>query len=180
MRYILGALVSTAAIGLASLGYAADESATTSTTMESKTNGGYEATSKSSEETPDGTDKSTSTKVNVDVNSNGKVDKTVKTESVTDPKGMWNKKTDKSESRIQEKSNGGYKQTTIIQHTDRSGTDTYYTTVTDVNVDSNGNVTSTVNSEKTTKPKGWFNKTVASSKTKTVNGTVVMHTEETN
>jgi hypothetical protein len=77
-------------------------------------------------------------------------------------------------------SSRAYKQTTIRKHTDRNGTDTYYKTVTDVTIDSHGNVTSTVNSKKTIKPKGWFNKTESSSKTKSVNGTVVEHSEESN
>ncbi len=177
MRNTLGALVATTAIGIASLAYA-DDATATNTTIENKANGGYEATTKSSETTPNGTDKSSTGTESVDVDSKGNIDKTIKTESVTDPKGMWNKKTDNSESSIQEKSNGGYTQTTIRKHTDRSGTDTYYKTVTDVSVDSDGNVTSVATSEKTTKPKGWFNKTEASSKTKTVNGTVTEHSEE--
>lgn len=177
MKNMFAVLAATAAVGLASSSYAADETAQDKAKMEYKKNGGYVAT-RSSEHSTDDTTRSSDSKVDVDVDSNGNVEKTIKSESTTDPKGMMNKKKDTSKTEIEEKANGGYKQTTVRKHTDANGTDTYYKTVTDVEVDNDGNVTSTATSEKTNDPKGWWNETKTTSKTKTVNGRVVEHTEK--
>jgi hypothetical protein len=158
-------IITATAISLATSAYAASESAQSKATMERKDNGGYESTVKSEETTSAGTAKTSESK--------GNVEKTVSTEATADPKGLMNKKTDTSETNIEDKANGGYKQTTIRRHTDAEGTNTTYKTVTDVSVDNNGNVTSTATTEKTVDPKGLMNEKTTTSKTKTVNGKVV-------
>lgn len=179
MKNMFAVLAATTVIGLAGAGYAADESAQSNATVEYKKNGGYETNRTTDQTTANGTDMSTERKVDVTVDSSGNVDKTVKNDSVVDPHGLGNKKNDNSETKIEEKSNGGYKQTTMSKHKDTNGTDTYYKTVTDVDVDNAGNVTSTVTSEKVVNPKGLWNETKSTSKTKTVNGTVTEHSEKT-
>lgn len=179
MRNMLAVLAATAAIGMSGAGYAADESAQTNATVDYKKNGGYETNRTTDQTTANGTAVSTERKVDVTVDSSGNTDKSVKTESVIDPNGLGNKKNNNSETKIEEKSNGGYKQTTMSKHKDSNGTDTYYKTVTDVDVDSAGNVTSTATSEKVVDPKGLWNETKSTSKTKTVNGVVTEHSEKT-
>lgn len=178
MKNILTTLITTAAVGLAASAFAADESAQVKSTMDRKDNGGYESTVKSKEVTAGGVAKTAETKVDVDVDSKGNVDRKVTSETTADPKGLMNKKTDTSETKIDEKENGGYKQTTIRRHKDADGTNTTYKTVTDVTVDSDGNVTSTATTEKTVDPKGLMNEKTTKTKTKTVNGKVTESTKK--
>ena len=178
MKNITAILVATAAMGLATSAYAADESAQAKSKVEYKKNGGYESTRSADHTTAGGTTHTSESNVSVDVDSQGRIDKEVKSESVTDPKGLMNKKKDTSETEIEEKARGGYKQTTTRKHTDAEGTNTTYKTVTDVDVDADGNVTSTATTEKTVDPKGLMNETTSKSKTKTVNGQVVEQTKK--
>ena len=178
MKRTLAMLAASAAVGLAGASYAADESAQVKSKVEYKKDGGYTATRSAERTTPGGTTNSAESKVDVDVDSKGHVDKTVKSESTTDPKGLLNKKKDTSETNIEEKDRGGFKQTTTRKHTDAEGTNTTYKTVTDVDVDSNGNVTTKATTEKTVDPKGLMNSKTSSTKTKTVNGNVVEDTSK--
>lgn len=180
MKNMFAILVATTAVGLATSSYAADESAQDKSKVEYKKDGGYESTKSTEHTTTGGTTHSTETKVDVDVDRQGRVDKTSKTESTTDPKGLMNKKDDTSETQIEEKARGGYKQTTTRKHTDAEGTNTTYKTVTDVDVDGNGKITTTATTEKTVDPKGLMNKTSTESKTKAVNGRVVDKTTKSN
>lgn len=173
MKNIIAVLAITAATALPCATFAADETSESKAKVEYETDGGYESSRSSEHTTPSGTTHSSESTVDVDVDSAGRVDKTVKTETVTDPKGLMNRKKDVSETEIEEKAYGGYKQTTTRKHKDAAGTDTTFKTVTDVDVDSTGNVTTTATTEKTVDPKGLFNKTTTESKTKTVNGRVV-------
>ncbi len=173
---LFAVLAATAAVGLAASAIAADPSAEMKSQTSYKKNGGYETTSSSDQVTAAGTSKSSETKVNVDVDSHGNVDKSVKMTATNDPKGTMNAQKDQSQTEIAEKSNGGYTQTTVRQHKEASGTNIYYKTVTDVDVDKDGNVTSTSTSEKVTDPKGLWNETKTTSKTKAYNGKVVKHT----
>jgi hypothetical protein len=172
MKNLYTILAATAALSTATVAYA-DEEAQVKSTVEMKDNGGYESNVKSEEVTSAGTAKSTEKQVDIDVNSNGLVDKNIKIVKKNDPKGLMNGKKDVSETEIEEKEYGGYKQTTTRKITDANGTNTFYKTITDVSVDTNGNVTSTATTEKTTDPKGWFNKTTVKSTEKTVNGKVI-------
>lgn len=170
------ALAATAAISLTSAAFAADPSAEMKSNTTYKKNGGYETKASSDQVTASGTAKSAETSVDVDVDSKGNVDKSVKMTATNDPKGLMNAKKDQSQTQIEEKTNGGYKQTTVRKHTEANGTNVYYKTVTDVDVDANGNVSSTTTSEKVTDPKGLWNETKTQSKTKSYNGKVVKKT----
>ena len=155
MKNMIALLAATTALSLTSAAYAADE------TVKSKTT------------TNDGTVISSEKSTDVDVDSNGLVDKTVKSETTTDAKGLMNKKVDNSKTEFKEKKNGGYEQTTTAKHTDAEGTNVILKTTTDVDVDDSGNVTTAAKTEKTVDPKGLMNSKTASTKTKTVNGKTV-------
>lgn len=181
MRTIVTLLAPAIAAGI-TMGAYADESYKSNADMEQKDNGGYEATSNSESTDANGTTVTTDEKTNVDVDAGGHVKKKqVNNEIVTDPKGLWNKKTEKEKTTYEEKKNGGYKQTTVHSYKDRSGDSIYYRTVTDVDVDDRGNVTTTAKTEKTTKPKGWFSGShTASSETKSINGTIIEQNSKSN
>ena len=180
MKNTFSLLAVTAAVSLATSAFAASESAEVKSTMENKKNGGYESTRTSDQTMRDGTKVSGESKVDVDIDSDGKVDKTVNNETIKDPKGMLNKKKDMNETEYEEKANGGYKQTTTSKHTDADGTNVTLVTTTDVDVDSSGKVTSVAKTEKTVDPKGLMNKETTTDKTKTVNGKVVDRTKKVN
>lgn len=173
MKHSLMLLVASTAIGLASHAYAANESAEVKSNVEYKKDGGYEAKRSMEHTLTDGTKVSADSKVDVDVDSNGRVEKTAESESVSDPKGLMNAKKDESETTVKEKARGGYKKTTTKKSHDAAGADVDRKTTTDVDVDANGNVTSTTTVEKSVDPKGLMNAKTTSSKVKAVNGTVV-------
>ena len=170
MRNSIAMLLATAGISLAASAYAANE---TESSVEYKKNGGYEANRSSESVSPDGTKRVSESEVDVNVNSAGQVDKTITTESTTDPKGLMNKKKDSATTEIEEKARGGYKQTTTSHHTDANGTNVSLVVTTDVEVDAQGNVITTSTTEKTVDPKGLMNKKTTTSRTKSVNGKVV-------
>lgn len=179
MKHLIVIAAATAAIGFTSSAYAAEEAAQVKSKIEYKKDGGYEASRTSEQTTARGTELSSERNVNVGVDSKGRIDKTVKSESSSDPKGLMNKKKDVSESKIEEKDRGGYKQVTTRKHRDAEGTDTTYKTTTDVDVDARGNVATTATTEKVTDPKGLLNEKTTSSKVKTVNGRVVEEKNKT-
>ncbi len=180
MKNMVAILTATAVMALVAPAYAATESAQNKSKVEYKDNGGYESTRTSEHTTPGGTKHTSESKVDVDVDSDGKIDKTVKTESVTDPKGLMNKETDTAKTEIKEKERGGYVQTTVSKSTDADGTNVTIKATTDVDVDADGNVTTTAKSEKTVDPKGLMNKKTTSSMTKSVNGHVVEEKKKSN
>lgn len=180
MKNMFAILAATTTLSVANSAYSIDEQTKNKSTMEYKDNGGYESKRSTEHTTPDGTTHSSESKVDVEVDSSGNIDKTIKTESTVDPKGMWNKKDSTSETQIEEKANGGYKQTTTRKYTDANGTKITYKTVTEVDVDNAGNVTSTATTEKTVDPKGLMNETTTKSKTKAVNGRVIEKTTKSN
>ena len=180
MNTTLKILLATAAVGLAMPAYAAEESTAVKSIVEYKKDGGYESTRSTEKTTAEGTTQTSESSVDVDVDSKGHVDKTVKTETVTDPKGLLNKEKDVSETKIDEKERGGYKQTTIRKSKDADGTNITFKTVTDVDVDSSGNVTTTATTTKTVDPKGLMNETTTKTKTKTINGKVVEKSNKVN
>lgn len=177
-KSLLAALAASASMGLAISAYAEEASEKSNTKYHD--NGGYETTSSSQKTNAAGTTSSTNSSVNVDVDSKGNVSREAKSETTTDPEGLMNKKTDNAESEIEEKPRGGYKQTTTRSHKDADGTNVYFKTVTDVDVDSSGNVTTTAKTEKTVDPKGFFNKTTSTSTTKSVNGRIVKSDSKAN
>lgn len=178
MKRIIAVLAATTALSLVNPAFAASESAEGKTKVDYKSNGGYEATRSAEQTSADGTKHKSDATVDVDVDSKGKTSKTVKAESVTDAKGLGNKKADAAKTTYEDKDRGGYKQTTTRKHADANGTDTTYVTTTDVDVDSDGNVTTTAKTEKTVDPKGLMNKKTTAAKTKTVNGKVVEQTKD--
>lgn len=178
MKNIFTLLAATTAISLAGSAYAADESAKVKSDMEYKKNGGYEASRSAERTNASGTKHKSEAKVDVDVDSDGKTDKTVKSESSSDPKGLWNKKTNTSKTEVEDKERGGYKATTKNEHADRDGTSHKTEKKTDVDVDSDGDVTTTTTTEKTSNPKGLMNETTTKTKTKSVNGRVVESTKD--
>ena len=155
MKNIFVLLAATSAISLATSAYASEETTKTSATS------------------ADGTTHTSDSTVKVDVDSKGRIDKTVTTDSSTDAKGVMNKKQDSSETQIEEKARGGYTQTTTNKHTDANGTDLTMKTMTNVDVDTDGKITTTATTEKTTDPKGLMNKEVSTTKSKSVNGKVI-------
>lgn len=173
MKNLLATLTATTILAAAGGAFAADETTQGESKVKYKDNGGYESTQSAEHTTAGGTTHSSDAKVDVDVDSKGRVDKTVKTDSVTDPKGLMNKKADTAKTEVEEKDRGGYKQTTTRKHTDAEGTNVTEKTSTDVDVDKNGNVTETDKTEKVTDPKGLMNKKKTVHKTKKVNGKVV-------
>lgn len=162
MKNLYTILAATAAFTTATMAHA-DEDAQVKSTVEMKDNGGYESNVKTEETSNNGTTKTSDKQVEVDVNSNGLVDKKTKIVDKIDPKGLMNSKKDTSETEIEGKEHGGYKQTTSRKIKDANGTNTTYKTVTDVDVDVNGNVTSKATTEKTVDPKGLMNSTTTKS-----------------
>ena len=76
---------------------AADEKIETKVSIEKDDDGEYKETSKSTHTDTAGTKTTSKRKVEVDVEDDGSVEKVVKTEKVTDPKGLMNKETQKTE-----------------------------------------------------------------------------------
>lgn len=179
MKNMIFSLAATTALTLAAQAYAADESASTTTSVEHKKDGGYETTVKSKETTEAGTSITSKTKDDVDMDSNGKASRTIKSSSTVDPEGLGNKKTHTGKLKYEEKDNGGSSKTVTSKDTDAAGTNTYTKEKKDVDVDANGNVTTTVTKDQVTDPKGMMNKTETTSKTKMVNGVVTEESKET-
>jgi hypothetical protein len=100
-------LASVAAIALTSPAFAADkETYKSETKVEKDSKGNYDAKSETSKTDAAGTTTSLEKKVDVDVDAAGNVDKTVKTEEVTDPKGLMNKTKVKTKDTTTTHSNG--------------------------------------------------------------------------
>lgn len=180
MNKILAALVTSTAIGAAGIAWASNPSASSEANVKYDKDGGYESTRSDKSTTSGGTKHKSESSVDVDVDAKGEVEKTIKTEASTDPKGLMNKKDDTSETKIKEKTNGGYEQTTTRKHKDADGTNTTYKTVTDVTIDNNGNVTTTAETKKTVDPEGLLNEKTTTSKTKMINGEVVENSKKIN
>jgi hypothetical protein len=87
MQKFMTLLVALTFITSASAAFAASNE----TEYETKKNGGYEVESTSEVTTPNGTDKSASHKVDVEVDDHGNVKKTVEHTKTVDPKGLMNK-----------------------------------------------------------------------------------------
>ncbi len=171
-------LMATAAVGAANPTHAADEKKVDAQ-VEYKKDGGYESTRTTKQTTDDGTTYKTKSEVDVDVDAAGRVDKKITTETVADPKGLMNKEKAVSETEFEEKERGGYTQTTIRKYKDANGTDVSLKTVTDVEIDKDGNVITTATTERTVNPEGLMNQTTTKSKTKSVNGKVIEQSKKT-
>ena len=85
-------LTSAAALALAAPAFSADkETYKSETKVEKDEKGNYEAKTKTSATDTAGTTTKMEKEVDVEVNADGTTDTTVKTEEVTDPKGLMNK-----------------------------------------------------------------------------------------
>lgn len=140
------------------------------TEYQTRDNGGYHVKSQS-DMTTNGTDKTGDHTVDVKVDDQGRVSKSVKSKSTQDPDGLMNAKKQYNETTREQKSDGGYKEKTIHKTRDADGTNIRAETETDVKVKADGTREKTVERTKVTDPKGMMNRTKETSKT--VNGRVV-------
>lgn len=166
-------LMLSAAVVAAVPAFAADVAAENKGKYEAKDNGGYTMKGEASETLADGTKKSAETKVDVDVDSEGKVTKKAEKTTTTNPEGSMNEKKTVSKTEMKEKERGGYEKKVVEKNKDASGTDTKLEASTDVEVDSDGKVTEKHKTVKTTDPKGLFNQEKTVTTTKKVDGKVV-------
>lgn len=120
-------LVTVAAFALSAPAFAADTTSYESNTkIEKDADGDYSAKSKTENTDSAGTTSTSEKKVDVDVDSKGNVDKTVKSEETTDPKGLMNKKTVKTKDTAKTKADGTVEtkhKKTVNGHTTESTTE---------------------------------------------------------
>ncbi len=171
MKHILALLATTAIIGVSSAAFAVD--ANVKSDFEAKSNGGYKTTTSTENTTATGTVKAADKKVDVDVDSDGTVTKTVKSKAVNDPKGLMNKQKHTSEMKTEKNADGTYVRKESDEKTDAAGTDMSVDSKTKVETDANGNVNTTTTLEKEVDPKGLFNSHTTETKIKMKNGKVV-------
>lgn len=169
MKNPLLALSTAMLLALSAGAYAADE----------KTNE-HESSTSTQRTTTGGTVHSYEKDVDVDVDDKGRVNKSTTTETKVDPKGLLNTIKDTSTTEYEEKARGGYVQTTTKKHVDPDGANVTIKTITNVDVDTDGKITTTAKSEKVVDPEGLMNSTTTTSKTKTVDGVIVEQKKEIN
>ncbi|HEY1096353.1 MAG TPA: hypothetical protein VGF14_03845 [Alphaproteobacteria bacterium] len=177
MKNIAKLLATTAIIALSSAAYAND--ATVKTEFDAKKNGGYEASSSSSKTSASGTVNAADKKVDVDVDADGATSKTIKTESVKDPKGLWNKQKSTTKTEIDADKDGNLDRSVTKVKKNADGTNVKSTTDTKVDVDEDGNYVTTTEIEKKTDPKGLFNSRTDKATVKVRNGQVIERTTDT-
>ena len=171
MKNTLSILLSTAAIAVASSAFAAD--AEVKSKVEYKKNGGYETTRDVDSTNASGTKVTSNSDVDVSVDSKGLIERTDKSESKSDAKGLMNAKKTKTKTHYEEKADGGYDAESKTTSTNAAGANVTSKTTKDVDVDARGNVSATDTVKKTVDPKGLLNSKTSTDKVKTVNGTVV-------
>ena len=176
MKHLLSLMVTTAIIGVASAGYAADVKADMK--FNAKENGGYESQGSSSHTTAAGTVKTSDRDIDVDVDADGNVSKTVKTESVSDAKGLMNKQKSTNEVTTEKNADGSYKKEAVSTHSDADGTNIKTETDSKVDMDAHGNALTTTTVKKTVDPKGLMNATTETAKIKMKNGVVIEKTTD--
>lgn len=169
MKNPLLALSTAILLALSAGAYAADE----------KTDE-FESSTSTERTTTGGTVHSYEKNVDVDVDDKGRVNKSTTTETKVDPEGLLNTRKDTSTTEYEEKARGGYVQTTTNKHVDPDGANVTIKTVTNVDVDADGKITTTAKSEKVVDPEGLMNSTTTTSKTKTIDGVVVEEKKEIN
>lgn len=171
MKTLLALLSTTAMIGFASAGYAADNSVKTD--YKSTGNGGYEAKSSAERTNSAGTKISTDKKVDVDIDDDGTISKTTKSETKADAKGLFNTKKGVTEVETERDKDGNLTRKTTVKDTNDKGSNVSTDIDTEVNVKDNGDVETNSTVEKTVDPKGLFNSTKEKSHIKTLNGKVI-------
>lgn len=145
------------------------------TKTEYKDNGGYTTTTQESRKNADGTTVKGEAKVDVDVDSDGKVTKTIKNEKITDPKGILNEKAATTETSVEQK-NRGYSRETRTSNSNAAGTSTLTKEKRDVKIDAQGNVVENTTTDKVVDPKGLMNRESITTEEKRVNGQTVEST----
>lgn len=172
MKTLLALLTTVSFIAMGTASYAADVGTPSSkTTYEAKDNGGYKVKAKSEVTTPAGTDKAGANMVDVSVDDDGSVQKTIETKAKTDAKGLMNEKEKLNKTITTQKANGGYKVKSIKENVNAAGTNLKTEAKTNVSVDANGNTKTETETTKIVDPKGLMNKT--ESTVKTINGQIV-------
>ena len=171
IKTILSLLSTTAIIGFASAGYAADDSVKTK--FKGSDNGGYEASSSAEHTTKAGTTIKSDKEVDVDIDDDGTVTKKTTSESKTDAKGLMNTKKNVTEVETKKKADGDYTRDTTTKHVNDDGTNVSTDAETAVDVKDNGDVETKTTIEKKVDPKGLFNSTKEKSEIKMINGKVV-------
>lgn len=175
MNKLLASVVATTAVGFAFAGYAVEATSEIKSSVEHKKNGGYESSSESETVSPNGTKKTSETSVDLEVDGDGRISKTIESETKVDPKGLLNSKKDKVITKTEEKARGGYKKNVTHEHKDSDGTNVTTEVETKVDVDAKGNVIENEKEEKIVDPKGLMNSTTTTTTTKKINGDVVEH-----
>lgn len=111
MNKTFALLASVAAIALAAPAFSADETIKSETKIERDNDGSYTKTTSQKHDTDAGAT-SAKTKVDVDVNKDGTVEKTTTTKEVNDPDGLMNKDTVKTKEKVKTHKDG----TTSVEH----------------------------------------------------------------
>jgi len=107
MKNLTILLTSVAALAIAAPAFAADKEVVKSETkVEKDSEGNLKAKSETSKTDAAGTTTTSEKKVDVSVDSKGNTDKTVKTEEVTDPKGLMNKTVTKTKDTVKTSADG--------------------------------------------------------------------------
>lgn len=166
-------MLTAATLAFAPAAFAADVSAENQGKYEAKDNGGYTMKGTSSETLKDGTKKSAEVKVDVDVDSDGKVTKTSKKETTTNPEGLMNERTNLSKTEMEEKARGGYEKKTVDKKTNADGTDVKTEASVDVEVEADGKMIEKKKIVKTVDPKGLLNQEKTVTTSKKVDGKIV-------
>lgn len=169
MKVFLTALSTVSFLALATSAFATDP-VKSSTDYKEKANGGYEVESKTKLTTPNGTDKTGSHKVDVEVNDNGTVDRDVKTERSSDPEGLMNGTKDTHKVSTEHDEDGTAVKKEVKEHVDHDGTNTKVEVEQKNRVNANGTVDHIVETTKKFDPKGLMNSSETT--TKTINGKV--------
>lgn len=176
MKKFLSLLAASTILGAAPAAFAIDVNVKTD--FDSKENGGYTSSESSSSTTAHGTVKATDRKVDVDVDDDGTVSKTIKSKVTTDADGLMNKQQNNTTVKSKYDKDGNLERTTTSKHTDADGTDVSSEADTETSVDANGNTHTTTTIEKKTDPKGLFNSSKSTSKVEMKNGVVVKKTTD--
>ncbi|MFM9890056.1 MAG: hypothetical protein ACKVOE_05345 [Rickettsiales bacterium] len=99
MKKFVAVLATTTAMSLTTPVFAADASVKSETTLDHSKNGGYDKTTRAEKKTESGR-VSSETETNLDVDNNGDTTKTTTTEDVNDPKGLLNKHSTKTKTKV--------------------------------------------------------------------------------
>ncbi len=119
MTKTIALLASVAALAFAAPVFAADDSAEAKVKVEHDKDGGYTKTSQAEKTDMNGTTTSAESKAKLSVDSKGNTKKTVRTEQVKDPKGLFNKQKTVTKDTI--KTKDGH---TTVDHTKEVNGDT--------------------------------------------------------